>query len=468
MKPVLYKTLAEKIAEQIKKGVYRSGERLPSIRRFAEKNKISVSTAVNVYSYLEDRRLITAKPKSGYIVNPNTTLDVPESSDSSFKPTRVKLSDLTFDIVEQSTASNIDINLGAALPNLEFPAIYELHKIIAKTARKSTLKKSFYLGGPTGYEPLRRHIAKRSIDAGSIVSPNQIIITNGCQEAIRLSLQAIAKTGDTILTESPCFYGTLQTIELLGMKVLEVPTSPQTGLHLDALEFAFEKWRIAACVLTPNFHNPLGYSMSEENKKRLLRIAAKHDVPIIEDDIYGELSYETSRPRTIHSYDKKGLVILCSSFSKNLDPGIRLGWVVSGKFKLRIKEQKLVSNLASPAIVQMSMAEFLEKGTFDRHLRRARTYYLQQKLLVTDLLQYYFSNDIKVTNPNGGTIIWVELPDKINAIKLYKKATKNNISFAPGQLFSTTDKYNNFIRINFGYASREKLEKGISLISQLI
>jgi DNA-binding transcriptional MocR family regulator len=303
---------------------------------------------------------------------------------------------------------------------------------------------------------------------GSNVDSNEVLITNGCQEAITLALQAVAQPGDTIAIESPTFYGLLQVIDALGMKALEIPTDPQEGISIPALTLALEQWTVKACVVIPNFSNPLGCLMTDDKKRQLVQLAHRHNMVLIEDDIYGDLGFSGERPRSLHSFDPLGKVIYCSSFSKTLSPGLRLGWMVAGAYFQPVEYLKYIANLAAPTMQQMAVAHYLEQNSYERYLRQAQSNYQRQVSLFTHAISKYFPANTRVTQPKGGFVLWVELDSKINALVLCQQALEARISIVPGQIFSASQKYQNFIRLNCAHPWTSTLEQALQYLGQLV
>jgi DNA-binding transcriptional MocR family regulator len=304
---------------------------------------------------------------------------------------------------------------------------------------------------PPGLEPLRRQIARRASVAGCKISPDEVTITCGALEAVNVSLRAVAKPGDVIAVESPTYFAILESIASLGMKVLEIPTQPQTGMDLDALERAIRKHRVKACIALTNCHNPLGYVLTDDYKKSLVELITRWDVALIEDDVYGDLTFQGPRPKPAKAYDRKGLVLLCASISKILCPGFRLGWVAGGRFRADVERFKLLTNVCSPSLPQMVIAEFLESGGYDRHLTKLRTTLAAQVEMVRQAVAKYFPDGTRVSRPAGGYMLWIELPPKVDALKLYRAALAEHISILPGTIFSATGAYRNHIRLNCGH-----------------
>jgi DNA-binding transcriptional MocR family regulator len=315
---------------------------------------------------------------------------------------------------------------------------------------------------------LRRQIARLAFNWGGKVKPDEIIITSGCLEAITMCLKAVTNHGDTVALECPNYFGIYQAIESLGLKVVEVLSDPVTGIDLNHLQKIIKTFAVKACVLVPNFSNPLGSCMPDENKKTLVDIITQKDIPLIEDDIYGELYFGKARPKTCKFFDKKGLVMQCSSLSKSLTPGYRIGWAIPGKFFEQVNRMKRIYNISCPTLTQVAMAHFLKNGRYEYHLKNLRKALHTQSLRYVQAIIKYFPADTKVSRPQGGFILWLELNKKVNAFKLRTEAIKHNISIVPGQIFSSGSDYSNCVRISFGKPWNDDVDYGLMILGKLI
>ena len=467
----LYRDIANKIAESIDNKLYLPGDRLPGVRRLGKQFSVSISTIVQAQQLLENRGLIKARPRSGYYIcqRPWVKPEPPSPSQPEIKPMPVMGQKLGQELVLQLaklTHYADFVPLGAAVPDASFMPMRAFQRSLSKVARNYNHQSANYVF-PPGLPALQLQLAKRMYFTGSKVKPHEILISNGCQEALLLALQSVAKSGDVIVIESPTFYGLLQVIESLGMKALEIPTDPQQGISLSALELAMEQWSVKACVLIPNFSNPLGSLLSDSKKKQLVTLAKTHDVMLIEDDIYGDLAFNGERPRSLHSFDPDR-VIYCSSFSKTISQGVRLGWMVLPEaYRQRAEYLKYVTNLAAPTLAQMALADYLEQGGYDRFLGLLQARYSQQINLFTYAISKYFPKGTRVTQPKGGFILWVELAAHVDTLELNYQALQQKISIAPGQIFSASQKYQNFIRLNCAQPWDDVLETALMKLGRL-
>ena len=463
-----YEQVADGLANQIEQSVYRPGERLPGVRKLSEQFGVSISTVMQAHQLLEDRGLIEARPRSGYYVRTRLWQPPEQPAMTRPKPTPTTITGQQMAIaLSQAARQPGMILLGAAIPHPTFLPTRAIQQALTAAARKQSVHNASY-EFPPGNEALRRQIARRMVDAGCQVSPEDIVITSGCQEALTLCLRTVAKPGDIIALESPTFYGLLQVVEALGLKALEIPTHPQDGISLDALKLAIDQWPIKACAIVGNFNNPMGYCMPAQNKKALVKLLSHRNIPLIEDDLYGDLAFDHHRPSAAKSFDDGNQVLYCSSFSKTLSPDLRVGWVVPGRYQEQIEYLKYITSLATPSLPQLAIADFLQRGGYDRYLRQVRDQYAHQVSLISQAVSKHFPQGPKITRPAGGFVIWVELPKGSDSIALYHRAIENGISIAPGPIFSATQKYRNFIRINCAQPWNERLEAAIILLGRLV
>ncbi len=466
-----YMEVANQLTELIHRGTYSVGSRIPSVRKMARQQSVSISTVLQAYTLLEDRGLIEAHPQSGHYVRPRlwNQLPEPETSSPGRDPSRVSLHELVMMLLRDSTNPNL-VQLGAALPNPEFLPTRKLNRIITSLSRQGNLDAHQYLL-PPGLESLRTQIARRAVNAGCSLSPNEILITSGGIEAIDLCLHAVCKPGDIVATESPMYFGTLQTLEVHGVRALEIPTHPREGIDLEALAFALQHNPVKAVLVISNFNNPLGSLIPDEKKKELVAMLAQQQIPLIENDVSGEIYFGDKRPLVCKAFDKKGLVMLVSSFSKDIGPGLRVGWVAAGRFRAEVEWLKFTVSAASPTLPQMAVAEFLEAGGYEHHLRRIRREYARNIELLSNAVIRYFPAGTRLTRPSGGFVLWVQLPDHVDSLELYKLALKGGITLAPGHVFSAAQLFPNFIRLNaaeFNYSTQRAVENLGEMIVELM
>ena len=449
----LYEQVAARVTRLINEGTFQPGERISSVRNLSRQLQVSISTVMEAYRLLEDRGLIEARPQSGYYVR-LARQDAPAEpavSHPSSVPTAVSISDFHGMLMRDTGNPNL-LQLGAAIPNPELLPIGKLSRTIAAVTRRHGVQSVSY-NGPMGAEAFRIQIARRALGAGCTLSPDEILTTCGSTEAISLALRAVCRPGDTVAIESPTYYGILHCIEQLGLKALEIPTSPRTGISLDALRYALDENSVKACLVVSNFSNPMGGCMPDEHKRELVEMLSEREIPVIEDDIYGDLGFADERPKTCKAFDRDGWVILCSSYSKTLAPGYRAGWAAPGRFIGAMTRLKLTTSLVCATPTQLAVADFLANGGYDHHLRKIRKVYARQVQLMGQAVGRSFPAGTCVTRPEGGYVLWVECPPRVDSLKLYEWALSEGMTIAPGSLFSAKQKYRNCIRLNAAFWS---------------
>jgi DNA-binding transcriptional MocR family regulator len=465
---MLYEQVADRLSRAIHGGALRPGDRLPSVRQLSAREKVSISTVLQAYVQLESAGLIEARPQSGHYVRPRRSLltGEPQATRPSEKCEAVKVSSLVARIYRAARDPRI-VQLGTAIVHPSLLPIRRLHLEVAHAARRHPEAALSY-DMPPGLPALRQQIARRSVDWGCSLAPEDFVVTCGATEALNLSLRAVSRPGDTIAVESPAYYGVLQQIESIGLRALEIPTHPRTGMDLDALAAALERQKIAAVTLAANFSNPLGSCMPDENKERLVQLLADHEVPLIEDDIYGDIHFGAVRPGAAKSFDKDGWVLLCGSFSKTLAPGYRVGWVAPGRFREEVELLKFSNTVATATLPQMALARFLQNGGYDRHLRALRRNLQAQVQEMQSAVADHFPPGTRMTRPAGGAVLWVELPRAVSALDLHARALEAGVSIAPGPLFSARhQRYSNFVRLNCGHPFTDRIAQAVATVGNL-
>ena len=463
----LYLKVARQIEGQIRKGALRVGDKVPSIRGLKRQQGVSVSTVLQAYFWLENQGWIEPRPQSGFYVRTpfEELVPEPEFQSSRSVPTEIGVCDLLNEVV-LSIGDPAKTPLGAASACKALYPYQKLNRIIHQVMRDDPTHSSRY-DFTVGMATLRRQIARRSITYGCNFSPNELVITCGGMEALNLGLRAVGRPGEVIAIESPTYFAVLQIIDSLGMKAIEIPTHPRHGMDLDALESAIRKHRVRACLSITNGHNPLGFILDDGYKQNLVSLLTKLKVPLIEDDIYGDITFNGVRPKTAKAFDTEGLVLLCSSFSKVLAPGFRVGWIHPGRFLETVTRLKFINTIASPSLPQVAIADFIQCGGYDRYLRGLRMTLAKQVQVYSHAVVKYFPEGTKISRPAGGYFLWVELPERIDAVKLYRAALSKNISIVPGVIFSASGRFRNYIRISCGYPWSDSMERAIVTLGRL-
>lgn len=470
----LYHRVAGELERAIAGGSLRTGDRLPSVRQLCLKHSVSASTVTQAYRWLENRALVEARPKSGYFVaRQRPPLPEPEIDTRMSCASFVTNDDITREFLlgsdDRSAMPSFCTMPGAAL----LPEA-RLRQLTASVNRqRPEYATNYHLSGSLA---LRQEIARRSVPAGVHLRPEEIIITNGGTEALSLALRSVAKSGDTIALESPTYFGLLELIKSAGMRSLEIPTHPREGMSIEALDFATRAQTpnsasadaVRACMVIPNFQNPLGSLMPEANKRRLVALAAERGFTLIESDVYGETHFGDDRPPVLQAFDRSGDVILCSSFSKTVAPGLRVGWLAAGRHFKTAQSMKFSTSLASARLPQEVLAQFIQNGGYDHHMRRLRASLKLQSQQMVDAVTRHFPPGCRLSQPQGGLILWIELPPQVDSRRVFERALKDHIGLAPGATFSCSQRFNHFIRIHYGAPWSAKLDANIRRLGQIV
>ena len=463
---LLYQGIADIIEHQIKSDVLKAGDKLPSLRTICREQGVSMSTATQAYYELEKKGLIESRPQSGYYVSyaPKHFPGTPSTSKPVYTYGEEEIENVIANVSKNAASARLSFSAGT--PDIALLPVAKLNKAMVHAMRSLPDSGVFY--DINGNENLKRQIARRSLLWGGKLTEDDIVTTSGCMDAIAYCMISLANRGDTIAVESPNYFGILQLARNLGLNVLELPTNATTGVEIDALKKAIESNKVQLCLLVSNFSNPLGSSMPDEHKREIVRLMEKHNIPLIEDDLYGDLYFGHHRPSTCKTYDESGIVLCCSSFSKTLASGYRVGWVVPGKFKEKIERTRRYHSISSNVLVHEAVAHFLENDRYDNHLHKLR------KTLHANAMQYlrciseYFPDDTRVSRPQGGFVLWVELNEKHDTIQLYDRAIQKGISISPGRIYTLQKQYNNCFRMSCGLQWTERTEEGIKLLGELV
>ncbi len=463
-----YEKLADEIAELIRSGVLAPGQRVPSVRHASRAHGVSPSTVFQAYYLLEDRGLIQARARSGYFVREHAQRPLPEPEPGSLAPqtTEVDVSELVFSVLG-SLKDPQTVPFGSAFPSPDLFPLARLARSMGHGLR--TLSPHEVIADMTAGNPdLRRQIALRYMAGGVLLPMEELVITNGAMEALNLCLQCVTRPGDLVAIESPAFYACLQVLERLKLKAVEIPVHPREGIDLKALADSLQRLPIKACWIMSSLQNPLGASLSEANKAALYELLQRHQVPLIEDDVYAELYYGQQPPRPVKSFDRDGLVMHCGSFSKSLAPGYRVGWVAGGRHAEQISRLKLMTTLSPSVPAQAAIADYLQHGGYDRHLRRLRHALEMQQGAMLASAARHFPRQTRVTRPTGGYFLWFEFPEQVDSLQLFRLALAQGISLAPGPIFSASRRFGHCARLNHGHPWTPQSEDAMALLGRIL
>ncbi|OCA69297.1 GntR family transcriptional regulator [Chryseobacterium artocarpi] len=465
-KDVLYLKIANAVTEQIKSETLQFGDRLPSLRSAQKLYNVSLNTVKQAYMELESRSLVESRPKYGYYVSQTSQRKLALPSVAKMKVSEGE--NTPEDLIGKvfGTIAGTDVTQFAlGIPGKSLLPVAQMKKCMINVIKAKHDSGTNY-EPVQGSEKLRREIAKWSIVMEGKITEDDLVITSGAMNGVYNCLMAVTKPGDCVAVESPVYFGILQAIQLLGLKAVEIPTHPITGVDLDALKKVLPK--LSACCFVVNYNNPLGFQMPDENKKELVKMLTEHNVPLVEDDVYGNIYFGAGRPKPCKFYDEAGIVMWVGSVSKTLAPGYRVGWVAPGKFKEKIIRQKLVQTVSSPSLFSDVIADFLEHGRYDHHLRMFRKKLYANYLQIQKSVTEYFPDNTKISEPKGGFMLWLELDKRICTEDLYDEAVSQKVNFAPGRMFSQYNQYQNCMRLNYALEWTDRVESDLEKLGKMI
>lgn len=463
----LYQQVVDLVQTMQSSGSLRSGDKLPSLRKLSRQLSISIPTVKQAYIELERLGKVEARPKSGYFLKAADSLfNSPKRASFATRPVEVRCQSLVEECYQAVHSPN-SLQLGTSHPVMASPPDKTLARIMRRVLTQQGPKAMLY-GPMDGYLPLKQHLAQRYLQQGIDARPDDIIITNGAQEALAIALQCVAKSGDIIAVESPTYFGILELIENLGMMVLEIPTCSEDGICLDDLKQSLDSHNVRACIFSSLINNPTGALMSTAKRQKLVNIVETRNIPLIEDGVYGELHFNQEIQLPMQAHSTKGLVITCSSFSKTAAPSYRVGWLLSNQFEEKAKGLKRALSCSTSLLNQMVIYEFVHSGEYDRHLKRLVQVLRVNKERMLAILARYFPENSCFSNPQGGGVIWIELPAGCDAIELFRKSVEAGMSITPGVLFSATGKYKRCFRISYGVPWNDKVEEAVARLGMIV
>ena len=461
----LYHRVADEIQTLVRAGTLRPGDRVPSVRRLSRQHGVSVSTVLQAYQRLEASGVLEARPQSGhYVRRPPAAVPEPAPSRPPRRALDVEVNALADAMLEHATDPQF-VAFGSGCPAPELFPLERVRRMLASIARRDRDALGRY-GLPPGTERLRRAVARRALEWGCRVDYREVITTHGCMDAVNLCLRAVTRPGDLVALESPTYFGFLQILQSLGLRALEIPTHPRSGMSLEALELALAEHPVKAVVAMPNVSNPIGATMTDAAKKRLVAMLAQREVPLIEDHIYADLHFGPP-PKAAKAYDRAGHVMLCGSFSKTLAPGLKAGWIVPGRWRDPIRTLKFVASGGQNELVELVIAELLESGGYERTLRGLRRRFQSQVDAARAIVAEAFPPGTRVTRPSGGYILWLELPKSCDSVALFERLVERGITIGPGPMFSASQRYRNCMRISVGSAWSPRHERALREVGRL-
>ncbi|WP_417347464.1 PLP-dependent aminotransferase family protein [Ferrimonas sp.] len=459
-----YQQLASFLNQQIQQGLWQPGERLPSIRSLSQQHglaKISVQKALHT---LEAAGLIEARSRSGYFVALRKPGPKPAAKPAEAAPSEVNVPLLFQEIMARSAAFDLCPWAPVEAPDQH---LLLLNRHLSRALRQQPSRKAAYYGDPEGLPALREQLAARYRSRNCALGVEQIALTSGCQNSLFLALMACCQPGDTVAVESPAFYGVLQLLQQLGLRVVELPASPEIGIQAEDLEAAIKRWQVKVCVVTPSYATPTGAALPSEEQKRLVALTQRYPLTIIEDDIYGDLGFHL-QAEPLKRFDTQGKVILCGSFSKSLSRDLRLGWISGGQLHSRIVQLKLINQLSGSQAVQEGLTSYLAEGHYKRHLMAMRQKLARNRDQLLESLQLSWQGDYTTTKPEGGLALWLQLPPGIDTKTAYRPLLQQKIVITPGSLFSTTNRFDHCLRLSFSQPVTGFRRQAISTLAKTL
>ena len=468
MKNFLYSDLAGRIEQLIVNRTIKAGDKLPSVRTTSKEQGVSISTVLKAYAYLENLGLVESRPKSGYYVrlSPDRQYALPQRSNPDRELQLENLDDLRRTVVDSLHDPTV-IPFSMGMPSVEFLPVAKFKKAITQVVRKYPDACLSY-HNVQGSKRLRQQIAILAFNHGTTITEEEIICTTGCMEALNLAIRSCTQPGDPIAIESPTFFGIIQAITAAGRQAVEISTHPIYGADLEALEEAIRNHQVKACLFVTNFSNPMGALVPAGKKKKLMTLLSRYDLPLIENDMNGELYYTPKRPHTCKSIDPEGRVLLCSSVSKTLVPGYRVGWIIPGRYYAAAFRAKMANTISSSTLAEEAVAHFLANNRYELHMRKMRKALFVESLKYLDAIGRYFPPDTKISRPQGGLVFWIELGRHVNTLEIFKQSSKMGISIAPGQLFSRQSDFNHCFRLCFGLPFTDEIDGALRKLGQII
>jgi len=472
-KELKYKQVANRILKLVRTGTLRPGERIPSVRKMSDQIDVSLMTVLQGYQILETKGIIESRPRSGYFVRPdhlwnlNRTVHFREAKTVplKLKPSKTCVSGTVDSLFDETGRPGV-LSLGCGISDPEYFPSEELSLHMARAVRSHPLEINHYSVAPGDFD-LRLQISKKLMDAGCTLDPDDIVITSGTTPGIILCLRTIAKPGDLVAVESPGYFGFYRALEYLGLRAVEVPTNPQTGLCLDFFEELLKsKNKIKALLLCANASNPTGATIPDENKKKLVELADRSLVPIIEDDTYGEISFKSKREKSLKAFSSDN-VLQVGGFSKILAPGYRIGWAIGGRYHEDLVKYHRMAYISTALPSQKTIASFLAEGGMNRHLRRLRQAYSENIALFQREIVECFPEQTQISNPTGGHFLWIQMPNGFDSVELSRMTMEHGISICPGVVFSSQRHYKNYFRLNCALPWSKQIENAIHKIGEL-
>lgn len=471
----LYAQIRDQIRERIISGALTIGERLEPSRELAKRLGVHRTTVSNAYAELEADGLIEGTVGRGTFVSPLAS-ELRRSS----APVRRAHQDVfwqSFLAQEQRDDSLGRLMASALEPGvISFATAHgpdeltpvDLVRRSTDTVLRRDGPKILQYGSSDGYPPLKTYLQARARKDGIPLEADELLITNGCQQSLDLVRHSLVAPGDVVVCENPTYPGLWNIFDSSDVRLIGAPVGPE-GLDLDFLSAVLEQNKVKLILTSPTFQNPTGWTMPLAARKRLLELAAHFQVPIVEDDIYGALRYRGRELPPLKALDTAGLVIYLNSFSKVGFSGLRVGWVAASRRVIdRLRWSKQRADLHTNLLGQAVLEDLGRRGTLDKFIRRICRVYAEKLQVMEGALARHFPPEAVVTHPEGGMVVWVELPPALDAAQLLMKAQDRRVIFAPARYFYFQNPKHNAFRLCFTAVPEEKIDQGVEILGELL
>jgi DNA-binding transcriptional MocR family regulator len=459
------------VRQWIESGTLAPGAKAPSVRQMSRIAGCSMSTVHQAYGLLESAGVFVALPRSGFYIDGavgRADIGAVHEAASTGPAREISISELTLRLFASWSNSEIQ-QFGAIYPSTELFPVDEVNRHFRRILRNPKGSKgadtaSFTQGDPA----LREAIARRYVEHGIALSARDIVLTAGGMHALNLCINILTKPGDIVLIETPGMFPVFTALEHRGLRAIEIPYSSRHGLDPDQFEYLTDKHDIRACILMPTHQFPTGVSTPESAVRRIVDVARRKNLPIIENGGYMDLQYGKVCAPTLKRFDESGLVLQIGSFSNTLAPGYGIGWLVPGRFQEKIMQMKFASNLISGGIFQRAVADYMQSGNFNRHLRNLRAKLQARMEHGMALMAKYFPPGSKVTKPSGGFMVWVEGPQSFDSVAACRAALARGVGLPPGPVFSAHEAFRNYIGLNLSFPWTSESEARLKVVGDLI
>jgi DNA-binding transcriptional MocR family regulator len=446
-----YRALFERYRGLIDGGTYAAGERLPSLRGVAEAEGLGLNTVRAAFSLLEGEGLARPLPRGGYYVTGDA------ARGRRLSPYASPLDCSEVESLSASQKIEYLLSAGASAAGL---ALAEPDSSLLPLARLERLHASIpgpwiEYGDPAGEEELRRRIAALYHPYHGGLESGELIVTNGATEAIGIAIRSFVSRGDEVVVESPTYYDYFRQLAAAGARIVEVPIRAG-GVDLELLEARLKSRKVRMIIVQPNVQNPTGTIMGDSDKRRLVELASRSGAILVQDDAYGDLAFSHERPANLAAFGDYERSVYVSSFSKCLAPGLRIGWIRATGLRAELQRTKSLSSLATNRPAQRVLAAYLAGAAFRKHLGAMRSALQRQLSDYLEVLSGNLPEGSSIIRPAGGCLLWIALPPGSDASRLFEKAAREGILFAPGELFSANPFFRSHLRVNFGHRLSDK------------